>query len=146
MFDFHSMKDDCKVALELIDPDGDNETLYGSGVDMEGYAGVVFLAACRRGEAGSLSLKAQQDTVSNFASAADLLDTAVAFSIATGADGWAGVEIKNPQKRYVRPAVVVPNLGTARAVAIFSIRYGAKYRPETNSLIELHVAPAEGDA
>ena len=144
--DFHSIKDDMQVDLQLIDPDGDNETLYGSGVDMSDYEGVIFLAACRRGEAGSLDLKAQQDSASNFGTAADLAGTKVTFTIATGTDGFAGVEIKNPQERYVRPALVIPNLGTARAVTIISIRYGSKYRPETNSDVELHVAPAEGTA
>lgn len=137
---------DCQFDLQLSDPDGDNETLYGSGVDMAGYEGVVFMATCRRGEAGTLTLKAQQDTDVAFGSAADLLGTAKSLVIATGTDGMAVLEIKNPQERYVRPALVIPNLGTARAVSIVAIRYGAKYLPETNSDAELHVAPAEGTA
>ena len=144
--DFHSIKDDMQVDLQLMDIDGDNETLYGSGCDMAGYEGVVFLATCRRGEAATLTLKAQQDTDSAYGTAADLVGTGVSMVIATGTDGFAALEIKNPKERYVRPAVVVPNLGTARAVAIMSIRYGAKYRPETNSDMELHVNPAEGTA
>lgn len=144
--DFHSIKDDMQVDLQLIDPDGDNETLYGSGVDMAGYDGVIFLAATRRGEAGDIVLKAQQDTASNFATVQDLTGTAVTMTIATGTDAFCGVEIKQPKERYVRPALVIPNLGTARAVCIMSIRYGGKYRPETNSDVELHVNVAEGTA
>ena len=142
----YSIKEDMQVDLQLIDPDGDNETLTGTGVDMLGYEGVIFLAACRRGEAGDLVLKAQQDTASDFSSAADLAGTAVAMTIAVGTDAFAGIEIKNPRERYVRPALVIPNLTTARAVCIISIRYGAKHLPETNADAELHSYPAEGDA
>jgi hypothetical protein len=144
--DFHSFKDDFKIDLQLIDPDGDNETLYGSGVDMDGYTGVIFLAAARQGEAADIVLKAQQDSASNYATVQDLEGSAVTMSIATSTNGFKGVEIKNPRERYVRPALVIPNLGTARAVAIISIRYGSQYRPETNAGIELHVNPAEGTA
>jgi hypothetical protein len=144
--DFRSFKTDMKIDLMLIDPDGDNETLSGSGVDMDGYDGVMFLAATRRGEAGDIVLKAQQDSASNFATAADLEGTSVTMSIATSTDAFCGIEIKNPRERYVRPQLVIPNLGTARAVAVFAIRYGGKYLPETNSAIELHVNPAEGTA
>jgi hypothetical protein len=56
------------------------------------------------------------------------------------------VEVRNPQERYVRPAIVCPNVGTARAISCVSIRYGKQYLPETNSDGELHVAPAEGTA
>lgn len=142
----NSFKDDTQVDLQLSDPVADNTTLFGSGCDMKGYSGVVFLATCRRGEAGTLTLKAQQDTASNFATAADLLNTGINFAIATGTDGFAALEIKNPQERYVRPALVVPNFGTARAVSIISIRYGKKYLPDVNADMELHVAPAEGTA
>jgi hypothetical protein len=144
--DFHSFKTDVKIDLLLIDPDGDNETLYGTGVDMDGYDGVIFLAACRRGEAANIDLKAQQDSASNFGTVADLVGTKVTFAIATGTDGFAGVEVKNPRERYVRPALVIPNLGTARAVTVIALRYGGKYKPETNAAIELHVNPAEGTA
>lgn len=137
---------DTQLDIQLSDPDGDNETLYGSGVDMAGYEGVVFIATARRGEAADIVLKVQQDTASNFGSAADLLGSSVTFAIATATDGFAFIEIKNPQERYVRPALVIPNLGTARAVSIVAIRYGAKYLPETNDDGELHVAPAQGTA
>jgi hypothetical protein len=137
---------DTKIDLLLSDPDGDNETLYGAGVDMAGYEGVIFVATCRRGEAGTLTLKVQQDTDVAFGTAADLLGTAKTLVIATGTDAKAIVEVVHPGKRYLRPALVIPNLGTARAVSIIAIRYGAKYLPETNADAELHVNPAEGTA
>src|SRR5687767_5573744 len=98
-----SFKTDTQIDLLLIDPDGDNETLSGGGVDMAGYDGVIFLAAARRGEAADIVLKAQQDSASNFGGAQDLTGTSVTMSIATGTDGFCGVEIKSPRERYVRP-------------------------------------------
>jgi hypothetical protein len=143
---FFSMYTDMQLDTQLIDIDADNETLYGSGVDMDGYDGVVFLATVQKGEAATFTLKAQQDSASNYGTAADLAGTAKSIVIATATNGFGFIEIKNPQERYVRPALVCPNVGTAKGAAIVAIRYGNKYLPETNSDGELHVAPAEGTA
>lgn len=140
---FHT---DVQPDLQKVDIDADNETLYGAGVDMSGYEGVIFFCTVSKGEAANFSLKVQQDTASNFGSAADLEGTAKTIAIATSTDGFGFVDVKNPQERYVRPALVCPNVGTARSISIISIRYGAKYLPETNSDGEQHVAPAEGTA
>ncbi len=144
--DFHSIKDDMQVDLLLLDADGDNETLTSTGVDMAGYQGAFFLAAFGKGEAAAVTMKLQQDSASNFGTAADLLDTSVAMTAATATHGFAGVEIKHPRERYVRAALVIPNIGVPRPACVICIRYGAKYRPETNSDVELHVNPAEGTA
>lgn len=141
--DFYS---DAQPDIQFVKVDADNETVYGAGVDMQGYQGVIFLATCGKGESGTLTLKVQQDTASGFGSAADLTGTAKTLATTAGADGFGFVEVKNPQERYVRPALVVPNFGTARPISIISIRYGKQYLPETNSDGELHVAPAEGTA
>lgn len=137
---------DLQPDAQLLDTDADNETLYGSGVDMAGYQSVAFFAIAGKGEVGTFTLKAQQDTASNFGTAADLAGTAKTFATATATNGFGFIEVKNPQERYVRPALVVPNLGAAKSVAIFAIRYGGQYRPEANSDGELNVAPAEGTA
>jgi hypothetical protein len=137
---------DTKIDLQIIDTGADDETLYGTGVDMDGYTGVAFIAAVNKGEAANFVLKAQQSAASGFDPVADLKDTGKTIAIATGTDGYGFVEVANPQKRYVRPALVCPNVGSAKSIAIISIRYGAKYLPLTNTGGELHVAPAEGDA
>lgn len=144
--DFHSIFTDMQPDLLLLDADADNETLYGSGVDMADYESVVFFAAVQKGEAATFSLKAQQDTVSNFATVADLEGTAKSIVIATSTNGFGFIEVKQPKERYVRPALVCPNVGTAKSVAIFAIRYGNKYLPETNTDGELHINPDEGTA
>ena len=143
---FGSIFTDMQPDAQLIDVDADNETLYGAGVDMEGREGVMFACLIRRGEEATFTLKAQQDSASGFGTAADLKDTGKSIAISTGSDGFGFIEIKNPQERYVRPALVCPNVGAAKSVAIFAVSYGKKYLPETNSDGELHVAPIEGTA
>lgn len=136
---------DGLVAVEEIQT-GDNETLNGAGVDMQGFDSVCFIAAAEGGEADNFSLKAQQDTASNFGTAADLEGTSVSFSTtADPADGVAVLEIHQPQERYVRPVLTVPDLTAAKAVSIISIRYNSKDRPQSNTG-ELHVSPDEGTA
>ena len=146
MVEMVAFKENAQLDIQKVDLDADNETLYGAGVDMQGYEGVVFILTVSKGEAATFALKAQQDTASNFGTAADLLGTSINVVIATATDGFGFVEVRNPQERYVRPAIVCPNVGTARAISCVSIRYGKQYLPETNSDGELHVAPAEGTA
>jgi hypothetical protein len=124
----------------------DNNTYYGSGVDMTGYSGVVFFAQVGQGEVANYDLKVQQDTDSAFGTAADLAGTKVTFATGASADGFAFVDVRNPAERYVRPALVAPNITTPISAAIFAIRYGKKDGPETNADGELHDAPAEGTA
>lgn len=137
---------DTQPDIQKVDLDADNETLYGAGVDMAGYKGVIFLLTVSKGEAANFTLKAQQDSASDYSTVADLEGTAKTVAIATATDGFGFIEIKEPKERYVRPAIVCPNVGTARAISCVSIRYGAQYLPETNSDGELHVNVAEGTA
>lgn len=143
---FNTAKDDFQVDLQVVKVDADNETVVGAGVDMLGYQGVIFLATAGKGEVATFGLKAQQDSDAAYGTVADLENTNVAFATAVATDGFAGVEIVRPSDRYVRPALVVPNLGTARPISIVSIRYGKNWRPETNSDVEVHISPAEGTA
>jgi hypothetical protein len=143
---FSSFKEHMQPDPQLVKIDADNDTYYGSGVDMLGYLGVAFFAIALQGEVQTYGLKIQQDSASNFATAADLAGSNVAFATAADADGFAFVEVKNPRERYVRPALVVPNVTTPNAVAVFAIRYGKGILPETNADAELHVYPAEGTA
>lgn len=138
--------EDTQPDIQAVKIDGDNETITGTGVDMLGYQGVVFIVTAGKGEAGNLSIKAQQDSAANYGTAADLLGTSVAFSTAIGTDGFAFLEIAKPSKRYVRPVVTVPNLTTPCPISVVAIRYGKNWHPETNADGEVHVTPAEGTA
>lgn len=143
---FHTIFDDMQPDPQVIKADADNETLNGSGVDMLGYEGVVFFVQAAKGEIATFSIKAQQDSASNYATAADLEDTAKSFATAVATDGFAFIEVRYPLERYVRPVVTVPNLSTANAVSVTALRYGKGKRPETNADGEVHFAPAEGTA
>lgn len=143
---FVNFKEDMQVDKEICVVNADNATVTGTGVDMLGYQGVVFIATARQGEAATWTLKAQQDTTSAFSTAADLVGTGVSMTVGTESDGFAFVEIVQPQERYVRSAVVVPNITTATGLVVTAIRYGKNWRPETNSDGEIHIAPAEGTA
>lgn len=139
-----SIYHDTLVAVEALKADADNETLTGEGVDMEGFEGVAFILVAGLGEVASWSIKAQQDSDSAFGTAADLAGTAttVATAVATNAIGI--LDIYQPQERYVRPIVTVPNI-SAVAAAVISIRYGARVMPQTNTG-EFHQSPDEGTA
>ena len=134
------------MDLSVIDIAADNETITGTILDMQGYQGVVFIVSANRAEAANFTIKAQQDTAVGMGSAADLVGTSVAFSTAIGADGFAFLEVVRPLERYVRPAVVVPDLTTPCALSVISIRYGKDTTPETNADGEIHVEPIEGTA
>lgn len=137
---------DTKIALEILKV-ADNETLTGTGVDMSGYEGVAFVAVAYRGEVAAVTLKAQQDSASNFGTAADLEGTSVAMPMAVGTDTIAVLDIYQPRERYVRPIMTVPNITTPAACAVISIRYNGRINPQTVAAIaEFHVSPAEGTA
>lgn len=145
-FSLVNFLEDCQIDLENIQVAADNSTYYGTGVDMSHHSGVVFVAALRRGIAATLTLKAQQDTAVGFGTAADLAGTAVTAARDGSTDAFCFVEVQNPAEQYVRPAAIVPNIATATALSIISIRYGKDRRPETNADGEFHNAPAEGTA
>lgn len=126
----------------------DNNTYTGSGVDMSGFEGVIFVACVKGGEAIANTLKAQQATASNFSDAADLKGTAVDCSTTASADGLAILDIYRPRERYVRPVLVAGNYTNAPAAAIWAIQYGARSLPVTQVIanFEKHVSPEEGTA
>lgn len=145
-FLFNNFKEDMQLDEQYIIIDADNATYAGTGVNMTGYQGVVFIMQARQGEAATWSIKVQQDTASTFGSAADLAGTSVNITVGTQANGFGFVEVLNPGEVWVRPVLTAPNVGTATGLACCSIRYGKDRRPETNSDGEFHYAPAEGTA
>jgi hypothetical protein len=142
----HSFFEDMQPDLEIYKADADNETINGTGVDTLGYQGVVFFAVAGKGEIANVDLKVQQDSASNFGTAADLEGSKVTFATAVATNGFGFVEVKNPAERYVRAVIVAPNFVTARPITVIAIRYGKDLLPETNADGELHVSPAEGTA
>ena len=144
--EFKSVYHDLKITVEEIAV-GANEIFTGVGVDTAGYEGVAFVLAVGDYEAGEYVMKAQQDTVSTYATVADLAGTAQTFTSVTATNTNVRVlDISHPTERFVRPIVTIPNLtATTQPASIISIRYGGRIRPESNDG-EYHVSPAEGTA
>jgi hypothetical protein len=143
--------EDTTPGKELIKHNANNQTIYGTGVDTDGYEGVAFFAYAEKGFVGTFNLKAQEDTDPAYGSAADLAGSNVAFATAVATDGFAFVDIKSSAKRYVRPALIIPNLGTNNtvAVSVTHILYGNKgdeYARNNAADAELHVSDSEGAA
>lgn len=114
-------------------------------VDMAGYEGVLFISSFGTAAANN-TIKAQQDTVTGMASAADLLGTSVA-SGTSDEDVW--LDIYRPRERFVR---VVAARGTSSTLeSIWAIQYGGRKQPVDNTtsgtiIGEAHTSPAEGTA
>ncbi|WP_437231067.1 hypothetical protein SH661x_002311 [Planctomicrobium sp. SH661] len=123
----------------------------GTGLSMEGFRGIMFVAAVGALTSTQVtSLKAQQS--SDDASADDYTDIeGSATDALADADGnkLLVIDIWQPSKNYVRPVVV---RGTANAVidGVFAIQYNARSLPTSMStsvkeLVKL-VGTAEGTA
>lgn len=127
---------------------GFGDEVTGTGVDMQGYEGVLFICALGTITAtGIPTLHAEQSA--NDSSYADLEGTACAGT-ASDSNKLLILDIVRPSDRYVRPVL---GRATANIVVdgIYAIRYGSCKSPRTQSTTyvansELHVSPAEGTA
>jgi hypothetical protein len=124
--------------------------INSSEIDMQNFEGVVFIVAFGTITASAVtSIKAQQDTATGMASAADLEGTGV--TVADDDDNqlfW--LDIFRPQERFVRCVV---DRATQNAVVdgIWAVQYGPKKKPTTHDSTtvgggEVHASPAEGTA
>jgi len=139
-----SILKDTVISIQALKA-ADNETLTGSGVDMQGFEAVAFIAGALEGEALGFSIKAQQAAASDYSDAADLAGTSVAFTTSVGAKGLTTLEIVQPNERYVRPLVTVPDAAVATPTFCLAIQFKAADVPQANAG-ELHVSPLEGTA
>lgn len=140
----NTIYNDAKVSIQSLKADADNETLTGSGVDMAGYDAVEFIFGIKEGEVASHAIKAQQDTASNFGTAADLAGTSVAVATGVSTAGLAVLTIVKPQERYVRPVMTIANITAVPAFCV-AIQHTARVSPVSKTG-ELHVSPDEGTA
>ena len=122
--------------------------IEGAALDMSGFEGVLMLVTFGEITAGAVTkIKAQQGAASNLSDAADLEGTLQAIAD-TDDDKTVYIDLKNPQKRYVRLYVDRATQNAVVASASY-IQYGAREQPVThgtNVAGEFHVAPAEGTA
>lgn len=118
-------------------------------VDMQGYDGVMFLAAFGAIVSGAVtSIKAQQGQASNLSDAADLAGTSITVAD-TDDNKVAVLDIYRPQERYVRVAVLRATQN-ATVDGVIAIRYKGRKAPAvldaTVLSVENHQSPAEGTA
>lgn len=97
-----------------------------SVIDMQGFAGVVFVAAITGALITSVvTLKAQEDIVNPMTAAKDLSGASTSYTAATAYSGKAlVVDVYRPKKRYLR-CVVTPTVTNAGIGAVFAIQYQA---------------------
>jgi len=122
----------------------------GAILDMDGYRGVLMVVQLLAVATGGVnSIKAQQDTAANMATAADLVGTGI--TIADDDDNQVFIiDLYEPVERYVR-LVVDKDASNACAESAMYIQYGARNRPTTPTVTDLvtyerHMSPAEGTA
>lgn len=122
----------------------------GSIIDMQGFEGVLFIAAFGALTATQVTqIKAQQGADSGLSDAADLAGTLVGPLADADGNKCLVLDIFRPRERYVRCVV---DRGTANAVidGVLAIQYGAADQPTahdtTVKAAEAHASPAEGTA
>jgi len=123
----------------------------GTGVDMSGFDGVMFVASFGTLTATQVtSLKAQGSSDDGSSDTyADLTGTLVGPMDDDDDNKVLVLDVQQPKERYIRPVI---NRATANAVidGIVAIQYKARDVPVTQgstvSGVERHLAPAEGTA
>jgi hypothetical protein len=140
-----------KVSRQINATAAGVTNVNGSGVDMQGFDGVVFICAIGTLTATQVtSLKAQSDTQANFATAADLAGTNTGPYADVDGNKILVLDIYRPRKRFVRPVVV---RGTANAVidGVIAIQYKGEKNPIQTALQDatfkaqnLLASPADG--
>lgn len=122
----------------------------GTVLDMQGFDGVMFIAAFGTLTATQVtSIKAQQGTLSDGSDMADLAGSAVGPLADTDGNKCLVLDVYRPQERYVRCVV---DRGTANAVidGVDAIQYDTRYKPTTHdatvAFAEAHISPDEGTA
>ena len=124
-------------------------TQNGTGVDMTGFEGVLFVAAFGTLTATQVtSLNAQQSSDDGSTDTYDDLAGTKAGPLADAdSNKLLAIDVYRPQKKFVRPTVV---RGTANAVidGVIAIQYNLKKEPSTQptsvSASKAIVSPAEG--
>lgn len=136
-----------RTALDHAEASADRE---GAEFDMQGFEGVLMVVKFGDIAAGAAtSIKAQQDTATGMASAADLEDTKI--TVAADDDNQIFIiDLYRPRERFVRVYVDKDAANNTEEMA-FYIGYGAREMPVVQTLAdevtyELHVSPAEGTA
>ena len=146
---FSDMFKDAKIERVMNGVAAGQAANTGTEVDMQGYDSVLFIGCFGAITAtGTITMKAQQDTATGMATAADLLGTAVAMD-SDDDNRMLLLNLFRPRERFVR---VIVTTATANGVidSVVAIKYNARSLPITQGTDvaagESHASPAEGTA
>lgn len=146
----HSLENAVKVTRVMNAVAAGTTDQESSTVDMQGFDGVMFIAAFGAITTNAVtSVKLQQGADSGGTDGADLLGTGV--TVADDDDNQVVVlDVYRPTERYVRCVI---DRGTQNAVidGIVAIQYNGRRQPTTHDSAtvvagESHNSPAEGTA
>ncbi len=147
---FHNLAREVKVTRVMNAVAAGTTDQESSTVDMQGFDGVMFVAAFGTITTNAVtSVKAQQGALSNGSDGADLVGTGI--TVADDDDNQVAIiDIYRPQERYVRCVI---DRGTQNAVidGVLAIQYKGRRQPTTHDsttviAAESHNSPAEGTA
>lgn len=125
------------IEQEITARLANNTQVNGTGVDMQGWDGVLFILNLGTIDA-AVDMAAFRDDASNFPSATAITGAAITQISATGDGFVVGVDVYRPSERYVRARVTVASGTTGAQLSVTSIRYRATGRlPITQTLDEL---------
>ena len=147
-----TIRDVIKVARVVNATAVGTTAINGTEVDMAGFDGVCFVVAMGTITDGTPKIKAQQDTATGMAGAADLANTGVTMA-ATDDNKLVVLDVFRPAERFVRCVVdrTVGSPGTGSVIdGAIAIQYGPRTatttQPSTVAGSETHVTPSEGTA
>jgi hypothetical protein len=122
---------DGVISIQALDGAADNETLTGSGVDMldGSFNSVLFAAGGVKGAELEFNIKVFAAAGPTFANEIELDGSDTDFEADVYTDGVVAVQVHNPQQRYLRPKIVVPNVQTGIPIFCVAIRYNSQYKP-----------------
>lgn len=127
-----SLLKNCKI-VKVMDSQAAGVTDPASDiVDMQNYNGVCFV--CKLGtvtDAGTVTLKIQQNTANSATGMADLSGASAAIAeTSSDSEQSLAVDVYRPRERYVR-AVVVRDTQNSEIDAVYAILYGPRALPVT---------------
>ena len=126
------------IAQDVV-PASSDTGRNGTGVDMMGWDGCDFILCVGDiASSGTLDMKIQKDTVSNFASPTDITSAAITQLGDTDDNAVCVISICEPSERYLRSVVTAATAASVSGVlAIRWRRHGGAGLPPTQAAAEV---------
>lgn len=143
-----NLSKDVKISVVLNHVVAGTTQQTSKVIDMQGFAGIVFVAVLGTVTTGSqVSLQVQEDIINPMNNAKNLLGGLASFTAgATDSNKALLVDIYRPKERYVQ-AIITPTVQNAEIAAVIAIQYQSAVKPTSidTSLIAtaLAISPDE---